>query len=95
MAPKLQFKFDPNQDFQLEAIASVVDLFEALPRHTSEFALGDEAVANLPRYENLEETTLYENLLRVQERNNITQERLLSQLEVDEGMVLEGAGNDT
>ena len=95
MSPTLQFKFDPNQDFQLEAIASVVDLFEGLPRHTSEFALGDEAVANLPRYENLEETTIYENLLRVQERNAIGQERLLPQLDVDEGMVLEGAGNDT
>lgn len=93
--PKLQFKFDPNQDFQLEAIASVVDLFEGLPRHTSEFALGEVAVPNLPRYEVLDEATLYNNLQRVQECNNITQERLLPQLDVDEGMVLEGAGNES
>ncbi|GAG11926.1 unnamed protein product, partial [marine sediment metagenome] len=43
--PKLQLKFDPNQDYQLEAIASVADLFEGLPRFNSEFALGDELVA--------------------------------------------------
>lgn len=95
MAPTLQFKFDPNQDFQLEAIASVVDLLEGLPRHTSEFALGDEAVANLPQYDVLDETSVYENLLGVQERNGIQQERLLPQLEVDEGMVLDGAGNES
>ena len=93
--PKLQFKFDPNQDFQLEAIAAVVDLFEGLPRYTSEFALGDQAVANLPPYEVLDEATIYENVLRVQERNGIQQERLVPQLEVDEGMVLEGAGHDS
>ena len=51
MAKTLQLKFDPDQDYQLEAIRSVVDVFEGLPRHTSEFALGDEVVANLPRYE--------------------------------------------
>ncbi len=93
--PKLRFKFDANQDFQLEAIASVVDLFEGLPRYTSEFALGEVAVANLPQYEVLDEATVYGNLGHVQERNRITQDRLLHQLEVDEGMVLEGAGNDS
>ncbi len=32
--PKLQFKFDPNQDFQLQAIDSVVKVFDGLSRFT-------------------------------------------------------------
>ena len=33
MPKTLQFKFDPNQDFQREAIQSVVELFEGLPQY--------------------------------------------------------------
>ena len=95
MAKTLQLKFDPNQDYQLEAIRAVVDLFEGLPRQSAGFALGEEVAANLPRYESLDESWLYENLSRVQERNGISGDSLLGQLEADEGMVLEGAGNET
>ena len=95
MARPLQFRFDPNQDFQREAIQSVVDLFEGLPRNTSGFALGDDVAANLPRYESLEEGWLYENLARVQKRNGIARDTFLGQLVVDEGLVLEGAGNES
>jgi len=95
MPKTLQFKFDPNQDYQLEAIQSVVDLFEGLPRFSAEFALGDEVVANLPKYESLDESWLYENLYAVQERNGIARNTLLPHLIVNEGMVLEGVGNDS
>ena len=95
MVKVLQFKFDPNQDFQLEAIRAVVDLFEGLPRQSTGFALGEEVAANLPRYESLDESWLYENLTRVQERNGIPRDSLLGQLEADEGMVLEGAGSES
>lgn len=59
--PKLQFKLDPNQDFQLQAIDSVVKLFDGLSRFTSDFALGEDTVANLSRHETLEEGWLAES----------------------------------
>ena len=95
MPKTLQLKFDPNQDYQLEAIRSVTDLLDGLPRYSSEFALGDEAVPNLPPYETLEEPWLYDNLCAVQERNGIRLDTLFGRLEVDEGLVLEGAGNES
>ena len=48
MRTKLELKFDHNLDFQLEAIQSVVDIFQGLPRHDSAFTLGEGTVPNLP-----------------------------------------------
>lgn len=95
MAKTLQFKFDPNQEFQLDAIRAVVDLFEGLPRYASEYALGDEVVANLGPGQALDLTCLGENLARIQERNGIGRRGLFTDLETDTGMVLQGVGNDS
>ena len=89
MKKKLELKFDHNLDFQMDAIQSVVDLFQGLPRHDSAFSLGDGTVPNLPEGEALSETWLLGNLLAVQERSRIDQ---VSELAVDDGIVLEGAG---
>lgn len=89
MPKKIEFKFDHNLDFQLDAIQSVVDLLEGLPRHDSAFSLGDGTVPNIPVEEVLSETWLLGNLLAIQERNNIDQ---VHELDVDDGIVLEGAG---
>jgi len=95
MATELRLKFDPNQDYQLEAIQSIVKVFEGLPKYTSEFALGQEIVPNLPPYETLHEDWLYDNVRAVQQEND-PERRFLQRsmnLDVDEGMVLEGVGN--
>jgi len=89
MRTKLELKFDHNLDFQMEAIAAVVDLFQGLPHHDSAFTLGDGTVPNLPEGEVLSESWLLGNLLAVQERGRIEQ---VSELAVDDGIVLEGAG---
>jgi type III restriction enzyme len=91
MAQEIRLQFDPNQKHQLDAVESVVRLFEGLPRHAAAFALGDEVVPNLPPFEALHETWLYDNLRAVQQANGVATE-LLGQLEVDEGLVLDGAG---
>jgi type III restriction enzyme len=89
----LQLKFDPNLDFQLEAVQSVVDLFDGLPRRSSEFTLGSETVPNLPIYENLSPDWLFSNILAVQNRNdpegNLIQRSLLG-ITYDDGLELEG-----
>lgn len=93
MLKQLQLKFDPNQDYQIEAVQSVVDVFDGLPRYTTEFVLGDNVVPNLPAFQTLGEDWLYSNVRAVQERNNI--QPRISELAVDEGLVLEGAGDES
>lgn len=91
MKKRLELQFDHNLDFQLEAIQAVVDVFQGLSRFDSAFTLGDGTVPNLPAREMLGETWLLDNVLAVQDRNEIPQ---VSALAFDEGMVLEGAGNE-
>lgn len=96
MATKLQFKFDPNQDYQLEAIRAVTDLFEGLTRHVAGSALGYEVIPNLPDSVDLSERLLKTNLDKVQTRYSVPVEQgLFASLKWDEGMVLEGVGNET
>ena len=94
MATTLQLKFDPNQKHQLEAVESVAGLFAGLPRAAVEFALGDEVVANLPPFETLNDSWLAANLRKVQSANGVTP-AFLDQFEVENGVVLEGAGYES
>jgi type III restriction enzyme len=95
MAHQLQLKFDPNQQYQLDAVESVVSLFEGLPKHTAAFQLGNEIIPNLPPYETLMENWLFENLRKVQIINSVGLDQLPLQLEVEDGMVLPGVGHDS
>ena len=88
----LRLKFDPNQKHQLDAVESIVRLFEGLPRRAAEFTLGGEIVPNLPPFESLSEAWLFDNLRQVRQDNNLPTE-LAGGLEVDEGLVTEGAGS--
>jgi len=92
-----EFKFDPNLNYQLEAIQSVVDVFKGLPDLTRESAWGLEIASNLPPDHVLDEQWLHRNVLDIQERND-PERRLLERtlhLEVDEGLVLKGVNNDS
>jgi len=96
MGTKLHLKFDPNQDFQIDAIRAVTDLFDGLPRQITETALGYEIIANLPLSMDLSERLLKTNLEAVQTHYKVPIDRgLFPDMEIDEGMVLEGVGNET
>ena len=95
MNRRLQIKFDPNQDYQLEAIESVIRLFEGTSRRITEFALSGEIIQNIPQSESFSESWLRDNLREVQEQNNIVQPSLGLELEVDDGLVLQGAGDES
>lgn len=97
MVTKLTFKFEPNQLYQLTAIDSVINLFENLPnlkdQQSNNLSLETgEIISNLPPDEIIYEDLLFENLLAIQEKNNIEENRTL---EVDEGMMLEGISYDS
>jgi len=98
----LTFQFDPNQSYQLDAIASVVDLFEGIPfQEQKEMLTGtiEDVVSNYPPDENLDEFLLLENLQNVQRRNNEQKKgselEVVDDLYVDDGMVLENTGYDS
>jgi type III restriction enzyme len=86
MPPKLQLKFDANQEHQLQAVESVVRLFEGAPRFDAALQLGDEIVANLPQFTDLPENLLLANLAAIQAGNGISQS---IELEVEQGPGLE------
>jgi len=66
----LTFKFDPNQQFQLDAIEAVVDLFDGQVVNELELVIPEGGTsAAIPNRLSLPEGTLLDNLRRVQERN--------------------------
>ena len=79
----MKLQFDPNQSFQLEAVAAVTDLFEGQPQGPLEFAVIDigSMGAQLEALERTElgvgnrlllaEERLQANLRRIQTRNDI------------------------
>jgi len=94
MVIKLQLKFDAEQQHQLHAIDSVTRLFEGLHRQEKTLMLQAEIVPNLPKFETLNVNWLYDNLRFIQEDNKI-KVSALGQIDVDDGMVLEGAGMES
>jgi type III restriction enzyme len=90
-APRLQLRFDPNQDYQLDAIEGVARLLEGFIRRDTEFRLSEEFVPNLLPHEALGESWLGDNLALVQQDAGLP----VSPIGYDEGLVLEGAGTET
>jgi type III restriction enzyme len=76
----VKLQFDSNQDYQLHAIQSVVDLFEGQPLNKGEFEFSlaqTEGSLTFSEYGvgnkiSLSEDAILENLKRVQERNGLT-----------------------
>lgn len=93
MSKKIQLKFEPNQEHQLRAIESVVQLLDGMPRQQDGFQLqGDESVTNLPAYSAIPNEFWLENLNEVQRKNGL-QESLF--LETEDGPILQELGLDS
>jgi type III restriction enzyme len=92
MATRLSLRFDPNQDYQRDAVSSVVDLFDGLPSFQTDFALGGDIVPNLPPFQALSEAWLLDNLRVVQANNGLPEAMML---DCDDGLVMEGAGDES
>lgn len=70
----MEFKFDANQDYQLQAIEAVTNLFVGQPYIQADlrFSLGHSSFAAVPNRLDLSDTELLANLHDVQTQNNIT-----------------------
>ena len=80
----MKFRFDPNQDYQLEAIRSVADVFDGQPRQTGglRFIPGTiNITAAAPNRLDLGEADLLANLQAVQQGNRITPDSELKLIE--------------
>ena len=78
----MEFKFEANQEYQVNAVDAVVDLFEGQPHGKVEltFSLGSGFAAS-PNRLDLEETALLQNLQTTQEANGLTADAALQCIE--------------
>lgn len=80
----MRFKFDANQEYQMEAVEAVVDLFANQVPNAASFSLRMDQSAMLaavPNQLDLDEETLISNLREVQQRNNIQADEELKSIE--------------
>jgi type III restriction enzyme len=70
MAKITKFKFEANQQHQIEAIESVVDLFNGFSQEIIDFQLEHDVIPNVPDLHDFDEEWLYSNYQRVIEKNN-------------------------
>lgn len=92
MSQKIKFQFDPDQEYQLAAVRSVVDLFEGHTPYRAGFLGSEEIIPNIPPDEMLYDSDLRSNLEYVQNANGLP---VTGELEKESGMVLEGIGVDS
>ena len=94
-ARALRLRFDPDQEHQQAAVAAVVRLFEGFPRLDTSFRLSEDVVANVPPDTvGLDEAWLLDNLRAAQRASGLPVDDH-AKLAVDDGMVLEGAGDES
>src|SRR3989338_7411717 len=67
----MKFKFDPNQDFQIEAVNAVVDIFEGQEKMNADKAVMGGLLGIYPNYLSLPREEIFANTKAIQERNNI------------------------
>lgn len=75
---KLKIHFESDQPHQLRAIESAVNLFKGYTKRKTAFQLGDDTIANLDKYEMLDEEWLFDNLLAVQRDNGLVEDMYLN-----------------
>lgn len=75
---RLKIQFESDQEHQIQAIESSVNLFEGYTKKEVAFQMGDDTIPNLDPYEYLDEEWLFDNLLKVQKGNGLVEDMLLN-----------------
>ena len=77
----MQFKFESNQQFQLDAIESIVKLFEGQHHTSSQLAFNGDGLAAIPNSLDMHNDAILENLRKVQADNGLSVDQSLEYIE--------------
>jgi len=78
----MKFKFDANQDFQLEAINSIVDIFEGQEKATADKVIqGSGLLGIYPNYLTLSKEEILNGAKKIQERNKVINGGVVDELD--------------
>jgi len=69
----MKFKFDPNQEFQLQAISSVIDCFDGQEKTTAQTVAGFGMFGIYPNVLTLSSEEVKENIKKIKSQNNLTE----------------------
>jgi type III restriction enzyme len=79
----MEFIFDAQQEYQVQAIEAVMGLLEGQPRNALDVTFSLSGFASVPNILNLTEETLLRNLHAIQEQNKILLDDALQCIEAD------------
>src|SRR5205823_697578 len=79
----MEFKFDAQQEYQIDAIEAVAGLLEGQPRNEVDVTFSLSGLAAVPNTLNLSEVMLLQNLHAVQGQHKITPDDALKHIEAD------------
>ena len=79
----MQFKFESNQQFQLQAIESIVKLFDGQHYVAGQFDLNEDGLAAIPNILAVDSDTILENLQQAQTDNGLTADETLEYIQAD------------
>lgn len=87
----MEFKFESNQQFQIQAIESVVNLFDGGHHTTGQLDLAGEGLAAVPNSLGVGDDTILQNLRQVQAENDLTLDENLQYIKEDISLFGENA----
>ena len=79
----VEFKFESNQDFQLQAIESIARLFDGQHYTTGQFDFDGESLTAIPNTVELDNDAILQNLQQVQADNDLPADEELQCIEGD------------
>jgi type III restriction enzyme len=77
----MHFRFESNQEYQLDAISAIVDLLDGQPRIDPDLVLAGAGFAAVSNRLDLDEEALVANLRTVQKRNHLREDEALGYIE--------------
>ena len=88
----MQFKFESNQQFQLQAIESVAKLFDGQHYVTGKFDLNEDGLAAIPNTLEVDSDAILQNLQQTQAGNSLPADETLECIEADIPLLGEETG---
>ena len=77
----MEFKFESDQEFQLQAIESIAKLFDGQHYVEAQFDLNEKGLAAIPNILKVDNDTLLENLQKIQTDNDLAPDETLEYIE--------------